>query len=211
VSNSSATQASRAVATGVVIGALLPLALLLVRVWQHTLGADPVAIALNQLGLLALILLLASLSATPLRLWFGITWPMRLRRLLGLLAFFYATLHFLTYLLVDQGLALRAIVEDVTQRRFITVGFVAFVMLVPLAATSTKAMVQRLGAKRWRQLHRLVYLAGLLAVVHFVWRVKKDLSQPLLYASVLAVLLGVRLLHAAKRRAASEARALPRS
>lgn len=184
------------------IGALLPLGLLLVRAWQHNLGADPIAIALNQLGLLALILLLASLSATPMRLIFGITWPMRLRRLLGLLAFFYATLHFLTYLLIDQGLALRAIVEDVTQRKFITVGFVAFLSLVPLAATSTKAMVQRLGGKRWRQLHRLVYAAGLLAVVHFVWRVKKDLSQPLLYACVLAILLGVRLLHVAKRRGA---------
>jgi sulfoxide reductase heme-binding subunit YedZ len=202
VSNPSAIQAARSVAAGVVIGALLPLGLLLVRAWQHNLGADPIAIALNQLGLLALILLLASLSATPMRLIFGITWPMRLRRLLGLLAFFYATLHFLTYLLIDQGLALRAIVEDVTQRKFITVGFVAFLSLVPLAATSTKAMVQRLGGKRWRQLHRLVYAAGLLAVVHFVWRVKKDLSQPLLYACVLAILLGVRLLHVAKRRGA---------
>jgi sulfoxide reductase heme-binding subunit YedZ len=183
-----------------VIGALVPLAVLVTRAWQHTLGADPVAIALNQLGLLALILLLASLSATPLRLTLGVSWPMRLRRLLGLLAFFYASLHFLTYFVIDQGLAARAIVEDVTQRKFITVGFVAFCSLVPLAATSTKAMVQRLGSQRWRQLHRLVYLAALLAVVHFTWRVKKDLSQPTMYALVLATLLGIRLVHTAKRR-----------
>jgi sulfoxide reductase heme-binding subunit YedZ len=195
-----ATQRSWWLGPGVVIGALVPLALLVTRAWQHTLGADPVAIALNQLGLLALILLLASLSATPLRLMFGVRWPMRLRRLLGLLAFFYATLHFLTYLIIDQGLALRAIVEDVTQRKFITVGFLAFSSLVPLAATSTKAMVQRLGGARWRQLHRLVYLAAPLAVVHFIWRVKRDLSQPMVYALLLAALLGVRLVHAARRR-----------
>ena len=178
----------------------MPLAWLITRAVQQRLGADPVAIALNQLGLLALILLLAALAATPLRLIFDISWPMRLRRLLGLLAFFYATLHVATYLIIDQGLAWSAIVADVTQRKFITAGFVAFTLLVPLAATSTKAMVQRLGGPRWRRLHRLVYPAGLLAALHFVWRVKKDLSQPLLYATVLALLLGVRVVHAAKRR-----------
>lgn len=181
-----------------VVGALVPLALLLTRALRHSLGADPVAIALNQLGLLALILLFASLTATPLRLVFAVSWPMRLRRTLGLLAFFYATLHFLTYLVVDQGLVGAAIVEDITQRRFITVGILAFLTLLPLAATSTKAMVRRLGGKRWQMLHRLVYLAALLAVVHFVWRVKRDLSQPLLYAGALAALLGVRLVRAAK-------------
>jgi len=196
MTTSSDTQ--RWVTAGVVVGALVPLALLLTRALRHSLGADPVAIALNQLGLLALILLFASLTATPLRLVFAVSWPMRLRRTLGLLAFFYATLHFLTYLVVDQGLVGAAIVEDITQRRFITVGILAFLTLLPLAATSTKAMVRRLGGKRWQMLHRLVYLAALLAVVHFVWRVKRDLSQPLLYAGALAALLGVRLVRAAK-------------
>ena len=187
-------------APGVVLGALLPLGLLLVRLLDHELGADPVAIALNQLGLLALILLLASLAATPLRLLFSITWPMRLRRTLGLLAFFYAALHFLTYVIIDQGSSWSALFADVTKRKFITAGFAAFVLLIPLAATSTKRMVQRLGGPRWRRLHRLVYVAGLCAVLHFVWRVKKDLSEPLLYAFVLLGLFAVRVMNLAKRR-----------
>jgi sulfoxide reductase heme-binding subunit YedZ len=162
------------------------------------LGADPVAIALNRLGLLALILLLACLAATPARLLFGISWPLRVRRLLGLLAFTYASLHFLVYAWVDQGWALGAIVRDVTQRQFITVGFLALLTLVPLALTSNALARRRLGPLRWQRLLRLVYLAALLAAVHFIWRVKRDLTQPLAYASVLGFLLLVRL----KRRRA---------
>jgi sulfoxide reductase heme-binding subunit YedZ len=184
---------------GVLIGALVPLGVLVRSALRHELGADPIAIALNRLGLLALVLLLASLAATPLKLMFGLNWPMRIRKLLGLLAFFYACLHFLLYAVVDQGLALGAIAKDVTERKFITVGFVALVLLVPLAATSTASMLKRLGATRWKRLHRLVYLAAPLAAVHFVWRVKKDLTQPLVYAIALGLLLAVRLLPGKKR------------
>jgi sulfoxide reductase heme-binding subunit YedZ len=183
---------------GVLIGALVPLVALVIEAVRGRLGADPVAIALNRLGLLALILLVACLAATPARLLFGVSWPLRVRRLLGLLAFFYASLHFLVYAWVDQGWALGAIVTDVTQRKFITVGFLALLTLLPLAATSNALARRKLGPLRWQRLHRLVYLAALLAAVHFVWRVKRDLTQPLAYASVLGFLLFVRL----KRRRA---------
>jgi sulfoxide reductase heme-binding subunit YedZ len=185
---------------GITVGALLPLALLIDDAVRGRLGADPIAIALNKLGLLALILLLACLAATPLRLVFGVAWPIRVRKLLGLLAFFYASLHFLLYAVIDQGLALRAILADVVERKFISVGFVAFVLLVPLALTSTAKMLKRIGAVRWKRLHRLVYLSGLLACVHFVLRVKRDVSQPTLYAIVLFVLLAIRLLEWKRRR-----------
>jgi methionine sulfoxide reductase heme-binding subunit len=178
---------------GVLLGALAPLALLIANAARGTLGADPVAIALNQLGLLALIFLLASLTMTPLRIAFGVSWPGRIRRLLGLLAFFHASLHVLLYVVVDQQLGLRAILEDIAERPFITAGFAAFVLLIPLAATSTAAMVRRLGGPRWRRLHRLAYLAAILAVMHFVWRVKSDLTQPFAYAAVLGLLFAIRI------------------
>jgi sulfoxide reductase heme-binding subunit YedZ len=181
---------------GVLIGALVPLARLVVDASRGTLGADPIAIALNRRGLLALILLWASLAATPLKILFGVTWPIRIRQLLGLLAFFYASLHFLLYAVVDQGLDFVAIVEDVTDRRFITVGFLALVLLIPLAVTSPAAMLKRLGAARWKRLHRLAYVVAVLVTIHFAWRVKKDFSQPIAYGAVLAVLLGMRLLPA---------------
>lgn len=176
----------------VITGAMLPLAALLFRAGAGTLGANPVAIALNKLGLLALIFLVASLTCTPLKLLFGWTWPMRLRRTLGLLAFAYACLHVLTYLAIDQGLDLGAIAADLYKRRFITSGAMAFLALVPLAWTSTNASVRRLGYARWSRLHRLAYLASMLGVVHFLWRVKKDLTEPLLYGGVLALLFAVR-------------------
>lgn len=166
------------------------------------LGADPIAAAQNELGLSALILLLASLACTPARRIFGWTWPIRIRRELGLAAIFYASLHFLNYLVLDQGLGWSAIVEDIVKRPFITVGFAAFVLLIPLALTSTKASVQRLGFRRWQRIHQLAYLAGALAVLHFIWRVKLDVTQPLIYAGVLAALLAVRVVF--WRRARSE-------
>lgn len=185
---------------GIWIGALVPLALLIGRAAAGTLGADPIAIALNQLGLLALIFLLASLAATPLKLRYGILWPIRIRRLLGLFAFFYAALHVLLYAVIDQGLSPAAILEDVTERKFITAGFAAFLLLIPLAITSTSGMLKRLGARRWKRLHQLVYLAGLLASLHFIWRVKRDLTEPLAYALVLIGLLLVRMFAHARSR-----------
>ena len=175
------------------VGSLAPAIRLLVLGARGELGANPIATALNQLGLVALIFLIASLAATPLKTTLGWTWPIRIRRMLGLYAFFYGSLHFLTYLGLDQVLDLRAVFADITKRNFIAVGFTAFVLLVPLAVTSTDAMVRRLGFVRWKRLHRLVYVAAALGVVHFIWRVKKDLSQPLTYGAVLALLLAIRV------------------
>jgi sulfoxide reductase heme-binding subunit YedZ len=173
--------------------ACAPLVWLVAAALLGKLGADPIAKSLNELGLWALRFLLASLACTPLQIAFGWKWPLRLRRMLGLFAFFYACAHFLTYAVLDQGLAFGEIWKDVVKRKFITVGMATFLILVPLAVTSTNKMMQRLGFHRWKRLHRLVYLAGVLAVVHFVWRVKKDLSEPLIYAAILAALLAARL------------------
>jgi sulfoxide reductase heme-binding subunit YedZ len=190
----------------VLAGSLVPLGAIVHGAATGGLGADPIAQALNQLGLVALVLLVASLACTPLRLATGWAWPIRIRRLLGLLAFLYACLHVATYAAVDQGLDGRAILEAVTERKFTFVGFAAFVLLVPLAATSTRAAVRRLGFARWQRLHRLAYAAGVLAVLHFVWRVKRDLDEPAAYGAVLAALLLWRIARFAldgRRRAAA--------
>jgi sulfoxide reductase heme-binding subunit YedZ len=186
----------------VLVGGLSPLALLALQAARGTLGANPIERVLNQTGMLALILLVASLACTPLKVVAGWTWPPRLRKSLGLLGFAYAVLHFLTYAGVDQGLALGAILEDIVKRPFITVGFLALVLLVPLAVTSTNRMVRRMGFPAWQRLHRLAYVAASLGVVHFVWRVKKDLTEPLAYGSVLALLFAVRVAEALRRRRA---------
>jgi methionine sulfoxide reductase heme-binding subunit len=190
---------------GVLVGALIPLAVLIYDAARGKLGADPVAIALNRLGLLALIMLVACLAATPLRILWGVTWGLRMRRMLGLLAFFYASLHFLVYLAVDQGFALGAIAEDIVKRWFIAAGFLALLSLLPLAGTSSHAARRWLGARRWQRLHRLIYPAALFAVLHFVWRVKRDLSQPVIYAAIVVLLLGIRVYERKRRRARREA------
>src|SRR5262249_26351844 len=196
----------------VFVGSLVPLVRIGLRAFSGELGANPIATALNQLGLIALVFLLASLAATPLKRFLGWTWPIRIRRMLGLFAFFYASVHFLTYAGLDQVLDLKAIWADVTQRKFIFVGFAALLLLIPLAVTSTDAMVRRLGFNRWKLLHRLAYVAAGLAVIHFIWRVKKDLSQPLTYGAVLAVLLGARVVDAvAKKAKRQRAGAIPRA
>ena len=192
---------------GIWIGAMFPLASILLRAAGGRLSANPIAEVMNELGLSALVLLVACLACTPARHLLGWTWPIRIRRDLGLLAFFYAMLHFLTYLVLDQVVDFGAIWEDIAERPFITVGFLALVALVPLAVTSTKASVRRLGFEQWNRLHHLVYLAGVLAVIHFVWRVKIDVTQPLTYGAVLAALLGVRLVVWRFRRGRAAARA----
>ena len=177
----------------VIAGGLVPFALIALRAARGDLGANPIATALNQLGLLSLLFLMACLCCTPLKLFTGQNWPIRIRRTLGLLAFFSALTHFLVYLVLDQTLALDRVVADVVKRPFIAVGFSALVVLVPLAATSTKRAVQRLGFKRWKLLHRLVYVAAALAVIHFMLRVKADLTEPLVYAALLGLLLAARV------------------
>lgn len=184
---------------GVFVGAMAPAAAILVRAPRGELGANPIAQALNLLGLSALIFLIASLSCTPLKTLLGWTWPMRIRRMLGLYAFFYASLHFAVYAGLDQRFDLAAIWADVSKRRFIFVGFSALLLLVPLALTSTQRAVRRLGFVLWKRIHRLAYLAAALGAVHFIWRVKKDLREPLAYAALLCVLLSVRVVAYARR------------
>lgn len=174
------------------VAALVPLAWLGLDALRGGLGAEPIEEVTHRTGWWALTLLLATLAVTPLRRLSGRNELARLRRPLGLLAFLYATLHFLTYL-VDQAFDWRFLAEDVVEHPYVAVGFTAFLLLVPLAATSTKAMIRRLGGRRWQRLHRLVYLAAALAVVHFYWLVKQDVREPLVFAAVLALLLALRL------------------
>jgi sulfoxide reductase heme-binding subunit YedZ len=172
--------------------ALLPLALLVRDALGDALGADPVATLTHRTGDWALRGLLACLAMTPLRRLLDRPWPIRFRRLLGLYGFFYACLHLSVYVVLDFGGDIAHLVEDIARRPYITVGFTAWLLLVPLALTSTRAAMRRLG-RRWGQLHRAVYVAALLGVVHYYWGVKADVREPLVYAGVLAVLLGARV------------------
>jgi sulfoxide reductase heme-binding subunit YedZ len=174
-------------------GSLVPLAVIVGEGLLGRLGANPIAEALNRLGLMALVFLVAALGCTPLKATLGWTWPIRLRRMLGLFGFFYASLHLITYAGIDQAFDARAILADITKRKFIFVGFAAFVTLIPLAATSTAASVRRLGFVQWKRLHRLAYIAAALGVIHFTLRVKKDLREPIVYGLVLAALLLARV------------------
>jgi len=185
---------------GLFAGALIPLVVMVWRAAHGTLGADAIAIGLNQLGYLALVFLIASLACTPLKILTGWTWPIRIRRMLGLFAFFYASLHLLTYVGIDQQLDWPVLWGDVTQRKFMIVGFLAFLCLAPLAWTSTDASVRRLGFKRWKSLHRLAYVAGVLAVVHFTWRVKSDVRVPMTWAAILGALFLIRIADGARTR-----------
>ncbi len=164
-----------------------------------SLGPNPVEVLQDEFGEWALRMLLATLTITPLRLALGKPWPLRLRRMLGLFAFTYAALHFANYLVLDQEFDWPIIVEDILDRPFITVGFCALLILLPLAVTSTQGWQRRLGA-RWGRLHRLVYAAAALACWHYWWQVKKDWTEPAIYAGILGVLLGIRLWRALKQR-----------
>jgi sulfoxide reductase heme-binding subunit YedZ len=171
--------------------ALSPLAWMVLDAMHAALGADPVAALTHRTGDWALRLLLACLAMTPLRRVLGQPWPLRLRRLLGLYAFFYASLHLSVYLVLDLAGDWAHLLEDIAKRPYITVGFGAWLLLAPLALTSTRGWMRRLG-RRWGQLHRAVYVAAALGVLHFYWGVKADVREPLLYAGVLAVLFGIR-------------------
>lgn len=174
---------------------LLPLAVLLLRAFELAdfgLGANPIEELLHELGRWGLKFLLLTLAITPLRRWTGWSWLLRFRRMLGLFSFFYILLHFTVYAVLDQGLDAAAIVEDVIKRPYITLGMTGLLMLIPLALTSTRGMMRRLG-KRWQKLHRLVYLIAIVGVWHFYWQVKLDTLDALIYALVLAILLGSRL------------------
>jgi sulfoxide reductase heme-binding subunit YedZ len=190
----------RALKAGAWVACLLPLAFLGLWAWRGDLTANPISFLTNWLGDWALRLLLASLALTPLRLAFGIGWQMPLRRLLGLFAFFYASLHVTVWLAVDHFFDWRQMGTDIAKRPYITVGMAALLCLVPLAATSTARAVRRLGAPVWRRLHRLAYGAAILACLHFLWLAKVGRTEQYAYAALLALLLGVRLWYAARRR-----------
>lgn len=184
--------ARKAVKTAVFLACLIPLGWLIYGALANALGANPVKAIIHGTGVWTLRLLLLTLLATPLRRMLGWAWPVAVRRMLGLFAFFYAVLHLFTYLLLDQSFDWSAIGHDVVKRPFITVGMLAFALLVPLAATSTNAMVRRLG-KNWKRLHRLAYVVPVLGVVHYYWLVKADVRAPLVYGVLAALLLGWRL------------------
>ena len=176
------------------------------------LGANPIEAVTHTTGDWTLRFLLITLAVTPFRWVTGWNPVMRYRRMLGLFTFFYAGLHFLAYAVLDHFLALNSILEDVVTRRFVTAGFVGFVLLIPLAATSTPGMIRRLGGRRWQALHRLVYVSAMAGVVHYLWLVKLDVRPPLIYALILSLLLGARFWHRRVQsgRAPSPRRWLPR-
>ena len=173
---------------------LLPGVLVVTDTFDITgsLGANPVEEIQDRLGNWGLRFIMIALAVTPLRRFSGWNWLLRFRRMLGLFAFFYVLMHFLAWLILDQGFLLSAIVEDLAERPFITLGFTAFLILVAMAATSTNGMRRRLG-RRWQQLHYGAYVAGILGVWHYWWQVKKDIQEPLIYAVILAILLGYRV------------------
>lgn len=172
--------------------ALLPLARLIWLGFNDNLGANPVEFVEHSTGTWALVFLLVTLSMTPIRLLTGLVWQIQLRRLLGLFMFFYACLHIITYVWLDFAFIWEEIVKDVTKHPRILVGFAAFLLTIPLAATSNSYMIKRLKTS-WKKLHQAVYLIGIFAVVHYLLLVKKDLTEPIYYAVVLFFLLGVRI------------------
>ncbi len=172
--------------------ALAPLAGLLYGFATDDLTVNPIEYVTRELGEATIRLLLATLALTPLRLLAGWSWPITLRRLLGLFAFFYAVLHFSVWIVLDHFFDWRTMGDDILKRPWITVGVAALVLLTPLAATSTTGMIKRLGGRAWRRLHRLVYVAAALGCLHYIWLAKKVLVQPWIYAGVLALLLGIR-------------------
>lgn len=179
---------------------LLPLVRLFHGALDHGLGANPIEFTQRFLGTWTFNFLLITLAVTPLRKLTGWHWLVRLRRMLGLFVFFYATMHLLTWLALDNFFEWRAIAADILKRPYITVGFAAYVLLVPLAATSSNAMVRRLGGRRWQNLHRSIYAIAILGVVHYWWLVKKDVTWPLIYGVMVAMLLAMRALWREKER-----------
>ena len=186
--------------TALWLACLAPLVRLVSRGLTVGLGANPIEFITLSTGTWTLVFILATLSITPLRRITGLNWLIKLRRPIGLFAFFYACLHFTTYVWLDKFFDLRDMLKDVAKRPFITAGFFAFVLMIPLAFTSTAAAVRKLGGRNWQWLHRLIYVTGMSAVVHFWWKVKADHRLPAIYGAVLITLLLARLF---KRRGAS--------
>jgi methionine sulfoxide reductase heme-binding subunit len=178
----------------VFLACLGPLLRLAWKAYSGGLGANPIEFITHFTGDWTLIFLCVTLAVTPLRRLLKQYWLIRLRRMFGLFAFFYGVLHFTTYIWLDKFFDLDEMIKDVYKRPFITAGFTAFVLLIPLAVTSTGGWIRRLGGRRWNLVHRLIYVSAVAAVIHYVWLVKADLTKPLRYAAVVGVLLGYRIL-----------------
>jgi len=185
--------------TSLFIISLLPAIILIYGALNNQLGANPIEVLTRDTGEWALRFLLITLAVSPLRLLFGWHFLADVRRLLGLYSFFYAAIHMLLYVWLDQFFNLTDIIKDIIERPFITVGFINFIALILLAATSNDAMIKRLGAERWNRLHSLVYYIGIGAVIHFFMLVKKDVTEPVIYIIILVVLLGIRLYRYSRR------------
>src|SRR5437899_726867 len=175
------------------INGLVPLALLFWDVWGKRVGANPLEFVTRTTGMLTLVFLFLTLTVSPLRRITGANWLIKFRRMLGVFAFFYGLLHLLTYVAFDRFFRLTTVPGDVLKRPFIAIGMTAFFLMLPLAITSTDAMIKRLGGKRWARLHRIVYLSGVFGVLHYYMLVKSDVRLPLTFAFILFVLLGFRL------------------
>jgi sulfoxide reductase heme-binding subunit YedZ len=191
------------------LACLAPLANLAWRAFHAELGANPIEAITHSTGTCTLVFLLITLSVTPLRKLTRQYWLINLRRMFGLFAFFYGCLHLTTYVWLDKFFDVHEMLADIAKRRFITAGLAAFVLMIPLALTSTKGWIRRLGGKRWQALHRLIYLSAAAGVIHYIWLVKADLRSPLRYAFVLLVLLGYRIVASIAARKKAEAGVAP--
>lgn len=187
--------------------ALLPLTLLVYALFTNQLGVNPVEAITRDTGLWALRFLFLTLAITPLRRLTGVTALVRFRRMLGLYAFFYAVVHMLLYLWLDQFFDIDEIVRDIIKRPFITIGFASFIAFIPLVVTSTNAMMRKLGGQRWKKLHRLTYAIAIASSVHFFMLVKQDKSEPLVYIALLSVLLLARVIHSLPKSAVARHKA----
>ena len=197
--------ARRVIKPAVFLACLVPLGQLVYGAFWGDLGANPVETITNTTGIWTLRLIVITLAITPLR-WLTKQNPVIVfRRMLGLFAFFYGTLHFMTYFILDRSLLFDELWEDIVKRPYITMGFSAFVLMIPLALTSTKGWIRRLGGQRWNLLHRLIYVSAILAVIHYWWKVKLDTTNPRYYALIVATLLGVRIWRAIARRQTARA------
>jgi len=189
----------------VLVNGAVPATLLGWDAWHHHLGANPVNFAILTTGMLALIFLMLTLAVTPLRKITGLNWIIFSRRTLGLYAFFYASLHFLIFFSLDRSFSVSGTLSEMVKRKYLFVGITGLLVMVPLAVTSTNAMIKRLGGKRWRALHRLAYVAAAAGVIHYYMQVKADVRQPLVFAAVLAILFGYRLMDYWRRQSPAPA------
>jgi DMSO/TMAO reductase YedYZ heme-binding membrane subunit len=177
----------------ILVNSLVPLALLVWDKSHNRLGANPQNFLILTTGMMTLIFLMLTMAVTPARKITGLNWLIQFRRMLGLYAFFYGCLHFLCFFSLDRGFSISSTLTEMVKRKYLIVGSTALIAMIPLAITSTNEMIKRLGGKRWRALHRLAYVAAVAGVIHYYMQVKADVRQPLVFAAVLAVLLGYRL------------------